>query len=840
MNDDEPGCSKITKVSNYMYEKPLKKLKTKENNNQIGDEDTAPDWNDSMLLAEQKNLDYKIAENVIKLFENGNTIPFIARYRRDATGNMSPEMLREVKESFEEICHLKSKINTTIKSLNKLGQLNPQLHRAIKSVRTTEELEIIYAPFKPGGKRTLAERAKELGLEEPAMNILNNIKVDLNHYIIPGKKELSKKEDVEKGVIHIIAYVIATDTELLSYLRELRGQVNFMLETKKSQSKQDSKIKIVDKKNAKGLTKGKQIDESKFENYFDYKIPVKYIKPHQILAINRGENQKILSVKVVVPDYLFNKFSQFCNNKWVRNGNFDFNRNRLIEEAIKDSYNRLVQPFIIREIRAELKTQAEKSSCDVFSVNLKHLLLIAPLKGKPILAIDPGYTNGCKLALVSPTGYLLSHDVIFPHKGYEGKKNAASILKNMLEEYKSSASWCWHVSARFKKKQLEESLNEVVSECVSFVGVDLNTASRCLLRHIAGLSEKRATNIIDHREKNGPFLYRKQITDVAGIGARVFEQCAGFLRVGPTDAKEAMHFYKKPKTTKLDCTYIHPESYSVANKIIKKINLSPGEIGESSFIDSVKSKNFDNAELSKELGTSEETVKLILETLCKPLNYDLRCEISQVPLFKKGLTSIYQISTGTIVTGRVKNVTHFGCFVDIGVENDGLIHNSKLNGCNLQIGNRVEAKVINIEISKKKNCLGSCESSFIDSVKSKNFDNAELSKELGTSEETVKLILETLCKPLNYDLRCEISQVPLFKKGLTSIYQISTGTIVTGRVKNVTHFGCFVDIGVENDGLIHNSKLNGCNLQIGNRVEAKIINIEISKKRIALEAVKKL
>ncbi|KAJ8967307.1 hypothetical protein NQ317_013776 [Molorchus minor] len=209
-----------------------------------------------------------------------------------------------------------------------------------------------------------------------------------------------------------------------------------------------------------------------------------------------------------------------------------------------------------------------------------------------------------------------------------------------------------------KKKQLEDALSEVVSECVSFVGVDLNTASQCLLRRIAGLSEKRAAQIIRHREANGPFLYRKQLTDVSGIGARIFEQCAGFLR--------------------------------------------SEDIGEPNFIDTIKSKKFNIPDLSEELGSSEETIKLVLDTLGKPLNYDLRTEISQIPLFKKGLVSIHDINVGTIVNGRIKNVTHFGCFIDIGVGTDGLIHTSKLNGCRLQLGDRAEAKVINIEISKKR------------------------------------------------------------------------------------------------------------------------------------------
>ncbi|KAJ8944044.1 hypothetical protein NQ318_016242 [Aromia moschata] len=584
-----------------------------------------------------------------------------------------------------------------MKAINKLGSLNPKLEKTIKSVRSMEELEIIYAPFKPGGKRTLAERAKELGLQEPAMYVLNNVEVDLNSYILPEKKELSKIEDVEKGIIHIIAYTIATDTEMLSYLRQLRTEINFIIETKKSHSKQDSKSKLSVKKEVKG----KLVDESKFENYFDYKIPVKYIKPHQILAINRGEHNKILSVKVVVPDFFFNTFFQFCTNKWTKNGKFDSDRKRIIEEAIKDSYNRLVQPLIVREIRAELRTKAEKASVDVFSTNLKQLLLTAPIKGQPILAIDPGYSNGCKLALVSQTGSLLASNVIYLHKS-KGKSDFgnAEVLKNMLEEHdctlialgngtacRETEEWLTHLiqqkifssrdvhycigclknqvhSEKFQllKMSLARRVQDPLAELVKVEPQHLGVGIR-----IAGLSEKRATQIINYREENGPFLYRKQLTDVSGIGVKIFEQCAGFLRVGPTDAREASE-----------------------------------DLGELNFINTVKSSHLSITDLSEELGSTEETMKLILEALSKPLNYDLRTEFSQAPLFKKGLISIYDISVGTVLTGRIKNVTHFGCFVDIGVGTDGLIHNSKLNGFNLQIGDRTEAKVINLDINKKR------------------------------------------------------------------------------------------------------------------------------------------
>lgn len=223
-------------------------------------------------------------------------------------------------------------------------------------------------------------------------------------------------------------------------------------------------------------------------------------------------------------------------------------------------------------------------------------------------------------------------------------------------------------------------------------------------RKIAGLSDKRATQIVLHREKNGPFLYREELTKVFGIGARIFQQCAGFLRVGPTSPREAVNFYNKPNTSKLDCTYIHPESYGVTNKLMRKFKLSPDKIGEPDFINKVKSLSFNPESLSEQLNSSEETIKLILDALSKPLNYDLRSDVSQEPLFRQGLNSINDLEVGTEVTGRVKNVTHFGCFIDIGVETDCLLHESKMKNIVLNIGNKVKAKVI--ELDKKKFRIG--------------------------------------------------------------------------------------------------------------------------------------
>jgi transcriptional accessory protein Tex/SPT6 len=253
-----------------------------------------------------------------------------------------------------------------------------------------------------------------------------------------------------------------------------------------------------------------------------------------------------------------------------------------------------------------------------------------------------------------------------------------------------------------KKKYLDEALDDVVSECVSFVGVDLNTASQCLLRHVAGLTEAKAQQVIEHRTKNGPFVCRQQLLEVYRIGKKVFQQCAGFLRVGPTSVEEEAYFYKNPIATKLDCTNIHPESYGIAAELVKEMNLKLVDVGKSDFIKTVKEKQLDSSKLKEKFKVDEQTIQLILDALCKPLNHDLRSDCPSEPVFKKGLTTIYEIQVGSVLTGVVSNVTHFGCFVDIGVGMNGLIHVSKYNGFSMKLGDKVEVKVISIDIKAKR------------------------------------------------------------------------------------------------------------------------------------------
>lgn len=739
-----------------------------------------PYWHDYELLVGTQSINDAVAKRLIKLFDEENTIPFIARYRKDQTGNLTAEQLRDIKDEYDNIKLLKTKIRITLNNIKKQGQLDSKLRKIILGVHSVEELEHIYAPYRPGAKRTLAERARALGLEPPALTLLEGAEsVNLERFINKSNRDLSSISEVERGVMHIIASIIATDCEVLALLRKLRIESFFMIECKKANTRRDDKIR--------NYRSTRQIvEESKYANYFTFSASSKFIKPHQVLAINRGEALRILSVKINVPDFLNNKFVQFATNKWIEKGKGDKERKRILEMAVSDAYKRLLQPHIVREVRSSLKMQSEKASCEVFSTNLKQLLLMPPVKGKCILGIDPGFSNGCQLAMISETGSVLTTGNIYLSS--KTPEKPIIILAQMLKTYnctlialgngtacRETETWLteliqnntfspldivytivnedgasiYSCSSEAKrefpsldpkfisavslarrlldplaelvkvepkhlgvgmyqhdlpKRQLEDALDEVVTECVSFVGVDLNTASRCLLRHIAGLSDKRASRIIQYRDDNGPFKSRPELKKVKGIGSKVFEQCSGFLRVQPANSIAATEFYKDSDTNRLDCTYVHPESYKTATDILKHFNLDIASIGQPHFIDYIKLQidTIDMDQFSSSLSQSVETVRMILDALTQPLNYDLRNESVSGPLFKKGLSSFQDLKVNSIVSGNVANVTHFGCFVDIGVGTPALIHSTKMCGFTLQIGDKVEAKVISLDEGNKR------------------------------------------------------------------------------------------------------------------------------------------
>ncbi|XP_068083252.1 S1 RNA-binding domain-containing protein 1 isoform X2 [Anabrus simplex] len=770
------------------------------------------DWDAAEVVAEIQQIEVHIARNITRLLDEDNTIPFIARYRKELTNNMEPEKIRHVKETYEMLKLVKQKAASIEKYIAKQDALTPVIEKALRCARTLSELEHIYAPYKQGKRSSKADKARMLGLEPPAVALLEGTDfVDPAYLVRPEVQGLATMHEVELGLQHIIADIMSKDGDLLNLLRKLGRDCKIMLEsTKMKETSAKAKAKAE-------MTRQQLLEEErtkdKFQNYFKFQSIVQLIKPHQVLAINRGESLKVLSVKVTIPEWVFIHLRGFCQNRWFFRGRQYPVRTHMLAESLKDAYERLLQPLLIRQVRSQLTQDAAHAAVEVFAQNLKKLLLSPPMRGKPILGIDPGFRNGCKLAVVSPTGDVLQTDIMFlPQQ--QGPPNAfdpnAEKLRNMLLNHGcelialGNGTACRETEAylgsliqrmKFKpldvkytivseqgasiyscsplakkefpsmdtnmisavslarrvqdplcelvkvepkhlgvgmyqhdvpEKRLSSTLDEVVSECVSFVGVDLNTASETILRRIAGLNASRAANIIEWRSVYGPFMNRQQLLQVKGIGNKTFEQCAGFIRINPAtsqllgskltgnDALESKPGPSKVKkktvacdkaTNPLDRTCIHPESYAVTYKFIDKCGTKLDDFGKQEFNNKISDavQRIGLAKLAEEMGVPEPQMKLIVDGLQLPPEYDMRSQFEE-PLFRRGINSMEDLKSGSILTGRVQNVTHFGTFVDIGVGQNGLIPMRMLRRFNSppQLGNRVMVKVLNVELARRR------------------------------------------------------------------------------------------------------------------------------------------
>ncbi|XP_046397929.1 S1 RNA-binding domain-containing protein 1 isoform X2 [Ischnura elegans] len=643
-------------------------------------------WEEAQVLSEDLALDYWIAKNIVRLLDEDNTIPFIARYRKEMTGNMSPEDLRKVKEAYETLKQVKTKAANLVATVEKMGKLTKSVENEILCARSLGELDHIKSLFKTAPKGTLADRARELGLETPAVTLLCGNSMDpicLAHFVCHQKtKGLADIKEVETGMQHIIADIISKDREVQDNLRKLKNTSNIFLSCTKSKTatakaKKSPKAKKPEE-SKKGKTgahaKAKEDDETKYQNYFNFKNNVRFIRPHQVLAINRGEKNKILSVKIESTGYIKSELFNVVHGRWLNQGlNYPL-RYKIVEASFNDAYERLIFPLLVRLVRSELTQMAETASVEVFATNLKNLLLQPPLRGKIVMGLDPGFKNGCKLCVISQTGEVLYTDVLYPKFGYRYEnlmddydaiklkrivdmyrcetialgngtacRETEEYLSNLIqlgwfrpfdvvytivsEQGASIYSCSPEAQKEFPKmdtnvisavsiarrlqdplaelvkiearhlgvgmyqhdisdSKLRSTLDEVVIECVSFVGVDLNAASHCILRKISGMNAARAQNILDWKSCNGPFRNREQLKTVKGIGAKSFEQCAGFVRILPqtcfvgSDSSQnpGVSNEKKGKKTKakevncdynpLDSTWIHPESYSVAERMV--------------------------------------------------------------------------------------------------------------------------------------------------------------------------------------------------------------------------------------------------------------------------------
>ena len=702
------------------------------------------------ILKGEFNLKNEQIENVIKLIDEGNTIPFIARYRKEMTGEMSDIILRQFNDRLNYLRNLQSRKEDVQRIIGEQGKLTDEIIKNLAKANTLQEVEDIYAPFKQK-KRTRATIAKEKGLENLALLILDKNIYDINkeaEQFISEEKNILSVEDALKGANDIIAEIISDNAQIRKYIRE-----NAL------------KYGVIVTKNAKD-------EKSVYDMYYDFSERVSNMASHRVLAINRGEKEEFLKVKLEIDN---DRMLKYIENQYINKDNFK-NKDILVA-AIEDAYKRLIFPAIEREVRNHLTELAQERAINVFGENIKNLLLQPPLKGKVVMGFDPGYVNGCKIAVVDASGKFLDEAIVYPHKPQSKTEQAKKILKKLIETYKIdviaigngtasresetliselikelgvntqyiivneagasiySASELAaeehpdiNVSIRgaisigrrlqdplaelvkidpesigvgqyqhdLNKKRLKEVLDGVVEDSVNKVGLDLNTASHSLLEHIAGVSKTVAKNIIAYREENGPFKSRNELKKVKRLGPSAFVQCAGFMRIENG---------KNP----LDNTGVHPESYDICKKMLEILGYS---------LDDVKNKNISDIDerieniglknLSEKLNVGEVTLKDIILEIKKP-GRDPREEDGMKPILRTDVLKIEDIKEGMTLKGTVRNVVDFGVFVDIGIKNDGLVHKSQISNKFVKdpmeicsVGDIIDVKVIGIDLEKQR------------------------------------------------------------------------------------------------------------------------------------------
>lgn len=700
------------------------------------------------ILKEEFNLRDSQVENTIKLIDEGNTIPFIARYRKEMTGEMSDVILRAFYDKLVYLRNLQSRKDDVQRIIDEQGKLTDEILKNIKIAKTLQEVEDIYAPYKQK-KRTRATIAKEKGLENLAIAILND-KVDINlecKKYINKDKDVNSEEDALKGAKDIIAELVSEDAKLRKYIRELALREG-----------------VISSKNSKD-------EKSVYDMYYEFSESVKTIAPHRVLAINRGEKEEYLKVKLEINnEKVINHIVDVYVNK-----NNQVNKEEIIS-AIEDSYKRLIFPSIEREIRNHLTDLAHERAISVFGQNVKSLLLQPPVKDKVVMGFDPAYRTGCKIAVVDKNGKLLDYTTVYPTKPQNDVDGAKKTLKGLIEKYNIdiisigngtasreseqfvsemigeingnvqytivseagasvySASELANeehpdinVSIRgaisiarrlqdplaelvkidpksigvgqyqhdLNKKRLEEVLSGVVEDAVNSVGVDLNTASYSLLEHVAGISKTIAKNIIEYREENGDFTSRAQIKKVKRLGPQAFTQCAGFMRI--TNSKNP-----------LDNTGVHPESYDTCKSLLETLGYSLNDLKNRN-VDEIDSKIADIGinKLSEELEVGIVTLKDIISEIKKP-GRDPR-EEGIKPVLRTDVLKIEDIKEGMVLKGTVRNVVDFGAFVDIGIKNDGLVHKSQMSNKFVKdpmtvvtVGDVIDVKVIGIDLKTQK------------------------------------------------------------------------------------------------------------------------------------------
>lgn len=705
--------------------------------------------NIEQILCSEFNLKPQQAANTVKLIDEGNTIPFIARYRKEVTGSLDDEVLRNFDERLKYLRSFEERKEEIIKHISELGLLTPELSEKINSARILQELEDIYLPFRPK-RRTRATVAKEKGLEPLADRIyLQADKIgnplEIAAEFVNGEMGVNTPEEAIDGAKDIIA-------ELISENADYRKEIRYITQ----------KSGILSSKAAKE-------EDSVYRMYYEFSEPVKTLANHRVLAINRGEKDGFLKVGINADE---ERIIGFLLKQILKKSIYD----NIIEETVRDSYDRLISPSIEREVRNSLTSEAEKGAIKLFGENLKQLLMQPPVKGMTVLGLDPGYRTGCKLAVVDDTGKVLATDVIYCTLEHHDKEKSEQKVKALIEKYnvnlisigngtasgeseqfianvikdmdrdvryiianeagasvysasklgaeefpdftveqRSAASIARRIQDPLSElvkidpksigvgqyqhdlnqKQLSETLAGVVESCVNNVGVDLNTASWPLLSYVSGVTKAVAKNIVNYREENGKFTSRKQLLKVAKLGAKAFTQCAGFLKI--TDAEDV-----------LDRTSVHPESYSAARALLQSTGYTADDVKQKKIGDlKTKMKEIDIDGFLTKNGIGIPTLNDIADALLKP-DRDPRDKMPQ-PELKTEILTIESLRAGMVLSGTVRNVIDFGAFVDIGVHQDGLVHISEISNSYikhpaqvLSVGDIIKVKVLNADIDKKR------------------------------------------------------------------------------------------------------------------------------------------
>lgn len=703
-------------------------------------------------IAEELQIRVSQVEATVKLIDDGNTIPFIARYRKEVTGNLSDEVLRELDERLKYLRNLEARKEEIIRLIDEQGKLTDELTIKIASTMVLSELEDIYRPYKPK-KRTRATIAKERGLEPLSIVIyLQKEKRDLYEIAqeyVDSKKGVETAEDAINGALDIIAENIADDSDYRKRIKSFCFR-EAVISTKAT----------------------KEEEKSPYEMYYDFSEPISKIPSHRILAINRGEKEDFLKVKLEKPE---DKIIDYLKKQIIQDYKSQFAE--VLEKTIIDSYKRLIEPSIEREIRADLSEKSEEQAIKVFGKNAKQLLLQPPIKNRTVMGFDPAYRTGCKIAVIDKTGKVLETTTVYPTEPQNDVEGAKKVLKNLIQKHQvnmiaigngtasreseafvsdmikeiddeiyyaivSEAGASVYSASKLateeypdinvslrgaisiarrlqdplselvkidpksigvgqyqhdvNQKKLSESLTGVVEDAVNSVGVDVNTATPSLLSYVSGINGTIAKNIVKYRDENGELKQRKDLLKVPKLGPAAFKQCAGFIRI--FDGKNP-----------LEVTSVHPESYEVAEKLLAKLGYSVENLTDKAKLEELKEelKKVNEEEMAQELEVGSLTLKDIMEELAKP-GRDPREDLPK-PILRSDVLKFEDLAQGMELTGTVRNVIDFGAFVDIGVKYDGLVHISEMSEKYIKnpsevvsVGDIVKVRVIGIDQEKHK------------------------------------------------------------------------------------------------------------------------------------------